>query len=84
MVITKLQQKTEALTDKEVLFFYKIAELELNKEDLNKPEKYVEVINKLAHPKITSVSQVLGVIPKFIVQLEKEDFYLTYKHLGLI
>ena len=84
MVITKLQQKTEALTDKEVLFFYKIAELELNKEDLNKPEKYVEVINKLAHPKTTSISQVLGVIPKFIVQLEKEDFYLTYKHLGLI
>jgi len=36
MVITKLQQKTEVLTDKEVLFFYKIAELELNKEALNK------------------------------------------------
>lgn len=84
MVITKLQQKTEALTDKEVLFFYKIAELELNQEDLDKPEKYVKVINKLAHPKTTSVSQVLGVIPKFIVQLEKEDFYLTYKHLGLV
>jgi hypothetical protein len=84
MVITKLHQKTEALIDKEVLFFYKVAELELNKEDLNKPEKYVEVINKLAHPKTTSVSQVLGVIPKFIAQLEKEDFYLTYKHLGLI
>ena len=80
---TKVSISKPKMSDEEVLFFSRVAEAGIVKDELATPEKYVEIINHLSGKKITSVDQVLSVIPCFVLALEEEDAKLIHKHMGV-
>jgi len=82
MELTK-QVSINTLTDKEVLFFSKIVEVDMTQEEKQHPQSYVDKINTLAKPKCTCADQVMCVIPAFILLMEEEDARLKYKNMGL-
>jgi len=78
------KQVDNLLTDDEVLFFYKIVEVDMTQEERQDPNTYVEKINALSRPKRTTTDQVICVIPAFILQMEEEDARLKYKNMGIL
>jgi hypothetical protein len=77
------KQVSDKLTDKQVLFFAKAAEIGMTDKEKQDPMSYVNKINYLAYNKVTNVSQVLSIIPHFALALDTLDKEQTYKNLGL-
>lgn len=80
---TKQKIKTIRLKDKEVLFFAKAAEIGMTEEEKKSPMCYVNKINYLAFNRITTVDQVVSLLPQFIVKIEEEDAKQIYKNMGM-
>jgi hypothetical protein len=78
------QVSISMLTDREVLFFSKIVEVDMTLEERQNPQSYVDKINYLAKPKCTKIDQIMCVIPTFILQMEEEDARLKYKNMGIL
>lgn len=81
---TKQKIKTIRLKDKEVLFFAKAAEIGMTEEEKKNPMCYVNKINYLAFNRITTVDQVVSLLPQFIVKIEEEDAKQIYKNMRMV
>lgn len=78
-----VQQGLKQLTDEEFTLLLPVIEDYFDSDFLVSPEDYISRIQEFTEDSTASYDQVIGTVPKFREQLDREDVEQQYQNLGL-